>query len=209
MLYDSSVPLNGMASESFGLDETPSAGQVGVFRYQMRAEDVGPRSAPRAQITLNTDEHVVEAFRDTAPSFRVRATVDASTAERKARPITADGVPPFDQVVTRKAKVTAKSGSVPFGASSCELVISPGYGKGHNCRATLTCGGQIAYGSGTQGFDDCSLADGKPVAFVDAYPTPSDGDPEINCDLEAGTLTLGDTSKSGTTYSVSFSLPSP
>ena len=209
MLYDSKAPLNGMSNWSFGLDETPVAGLVGVYRYQMRAGDTGPRSAPRAQISLNTDKHVVEAFRDEAPSFRVRASVDASTAERRGRAITADSVPPFAEVVERKAKVTSKSGSVPFGATSCDLKVSPGYSKGHNCRVTLVCGGQTAYGAGTQGFDDCSMVDGHPLTFVDAYPTPSDGDPEINCNLEAGTATLGDTSKAGVTYSVTFALSAP
>jgi hypothetical protein len=42
--------------------------------------------------------------------------------------------------------------------------------------------------------------------FVDAYPTPTDGDPELNCDLQAGAATLGDTSKGGVSYSVTFAL---
>jgi hypothetical protein len=209
MLYDSSVPLNGMSNSSFGLDEVPTAGEAGVFRYQMRAEDVGPRSAPRAQITLSTPDHVVEAFRDGAPSFRVRATVDTFSAERRALPVTADSVPPFDEVVARKAKVTSKTGAPPFGAAACDLRISPGYSKGHNCRIVLSCGGRAVYGGGTGGFADCALVAGRPVSFVDAYPTPSDGDPELNCDLDAATATLGDTSKSGATYSVTFALSAP
>ena len=83
VLYDSSVPLNGMANTRFGLDETPVAGEVLAFVYGLRAEDVGSRSAPRAQIALSTADGVMEAFRDTLPSFHVRATVDRLTAVRR------------------------------------------------------------------------------------------------------------------------------
>jgi hypothetical protein len=206
MLYDSSVPLNGMSNSSFGIDETPTAGEIGVFRYQMRAEDVGPRSAPRAQITLSTPDHVLEAFRDTLPSFRVRASIDVFSAERRALPVSADSVPPFDAVVARKARVTGRTGAPPFAAATCDLRVSPAYRTGHNCRVVLTCGGRAVYGGVAGGFDDCALVDGRPVSFVDAYPTPTDGDPELNCDLQAGAATLGDTSKAGASYSVTFAL---
>lgn len=209
-LYDSSVQLAGASSSSFTLDEEPQAGVVGVFRYKLQAQDVGARAGPRAQITIDTRKHEVSAFRDAAPSFRAQATVDEFTAERRGRPVTAASVPPFGNVVTRTAKVTSKSGVVPFGATSCELLISPGYSSGaYNCRVVLTCGGHVAYGEGTEGFDKCTMSGGQPVSFADAHPTPNDGDPELNCDLGAGTCTLADTTKSGATYSVALTLSGP
>jgi hypothetical protein len=44
------------------------------------------------------------------------------------------------------------------------------------------------------------------TGFVDPNPTPKDGDPELAVDLAAGTATLGDTSKTGAKYTVSFTL---
>jgi hypothetical protein len=209
VLYDSSAPLNGMANMSFGLAETPVAGDVLAFVYALRAEDTGSRSAPRAQIAVGTPDGVMEAFRDTLPSFRVRAKIDRLTAVRRGKAITADAVPPFDAVVVRKAKVVAKSGAVPFAASACEMRISPAYQKKHTCRVVLTCAGRAIYGGAEGGFDECQLADRQPVSFVDAYPTPSDGDPQLSADLSADTATLGDTSKTGATYSVTFALSPP
>jgi hypothetical protein len=212
MLYDSSVPLSGAASYTFGLDEEPQAGVVGVFRYLLQSQDVGARTGSRAQITVDTRKYDVTAFRDAAPAFHVQATVDELTAERRGRPITAASVPPFGNVVSRTAKVVAKSGAVPFAATSCEMVVSPGYNQTYTCRVVLTCGGRIAYGEGTEGFDKCTLSGGsggQPVSFADVKPTPVDGDPELTCDLGAGTCTLGDTTKSGATYSVTFALSAP
>jgi hypothetical protein len=209
MLYDSSVPLSGAASYTFGLDEEPQAGVVGVFRYLLKSQDVGARTGSRAQITVDTRKHDVTAFRDAVPAFHVQATVDELTAERRGRPITAASVPPFGDVVSRKARVTTKSGAVPFAASSCEMLISPGYNQTYTCRVVLTCDGRIAYGAGTEGFDKCTLSGGQPVSFADVKPTPVDGDPELTCDLGAGTCTLGDTTKSGATYSVTFALAAP
>jgi hypothetical protein len=209
MLYDSSVPLNGAASTTFGLDEEPQAGVVGVFRYFLKSQDVGARTGSRAQIAIDTRKRDVTAFRDAAPAFHVQASIDELTAERRGRPITAASVPPFGDVVSRKARVTAKSGAVPFTTSSCEMLISPGYNQTYTCRVLLTCDGHLAYGGGTEGFDRCTLPAGEPVSFADVKPTPVDGDPELTCDLGAGTCTLGDTTKSGATYSVTFALVAP
>jgi hypothetical protein len=206
MLYDSNVPLSGASSYTFGIDEEPQAGVVDVFRYFLKSQDVGARTGARAQITVDTRKHDVTAFRDAAPTFHVQATVDELTAERRGRPITAGSVPPFGNVVSRMAKVLTRSGPVPFVASSCEMLVSPGYAATYTCRVVLTCGGKVVYGEGTEGFDKCTLPAGQPVSFADVKPTPVDGDPELACDLGAGTCTLGDTTKSGATYSVTLAL---
>jgi hypothetical protein len=206
MLYDSSVPLEGMANEMFSLDEEPVAGEALAFRYHLGAEDVGSRAPPRAQIMLHTPKGILDAFRDTAPAFRVHATLDHDSAVRRGKALLPDTVPPFDDVVTRTARVRSKTGVLPFVGAVCRLRISPGYATKQTCRVLLDCAGRVLYGAGEGGFDECVIADRQPQSFVDPQPTPSDGDPELSCDLVAGTATLGDTSRTGATYSVTFGL---
>ena len=206
MLYDSDVPLEGMSNSMFSLDEEPVAGEALAFRYALGAEDTGPRSPPRAQILLDTPRGTLDAFRDTSSPFRVHATVDHVSAVRRGKAVLADTVPPFDGVVARTARVASKTGVAPFATPTCSLRISPGHATKDTCRVLLECGGRVVYGAGDQGYDECVIAGRQPKSFVDPSPTPSDGDPELSCDLEAGTATLGDTSKSGATYSVVFAL---
>jgi hypothetical protein len=75
-----------------------------------------------------------------------------------------------------------------------------------NCRARLDCGGLLVYGAGTSGQNTCSVQGKQVTGFVDPSPTPTDGDPELRCDLDAETATLGDTTPAGATYSVTFAL---
>ncbi|HVU05731.1 MAG TPA: hypothetical protein VHE30_28475 [Polyangiaceae bacterium] len=206
ILYDSTVPLEGMSSNHFGLGEEPLIAQAGVYEYALDAEDVGSRSGPRAQLTVNTQEKAAEAFRDSAPSYHVYLAIERDSQTRKGKPLFKETIPAFAGVVKRKAKVVQRSGSVPFSASSCDVVISPAYAEGDTCRVLVTCGGKVMYGAGTSGYAHCLVANGAPTSFVDARPTASGSDPELSIDLVAGTGTLGDTTKSGVTYSVQFSL---
>ena len=212
LLYDSSVAPNGTADTSFGLAEMPVSSQTGSFVYSMSAQDLGPRSGPRAQIAVETADGQAEAFRDALPSFRVVVSVDRTSAARRGRPLREENVPPFTQIATRTAKVVTRSGAVPFAVSTCTLRISPGHNVKQNCRVNLSCGGQEVYGAGTAGttgFNDCVLAAGAPVSFEDPNPTPTDDDPMLKADLAAGTATLGDKLASGATYSVAFTLSEP
>ena len=206
VLYDSTLPLNGMASTSFGLGEVPLAGEAHAFRYVVKAEDVGTRAGPKSQLSADSQTAVLEVFRDTAPSFRVSASLDHDSQLRRGLPLFNETVPAFDEVVTRKAKVVQRSDSVPFAASICDVRISPAYAKGDTCRITVTCGGRVVYGGGTHGYVQCLVADGRPTSAVDATPTPSSGDPQLQIDLLAGTATLADTLSNGATYSVSFAI---
>jgi hypothetical protein len=206
VLYDSSVPLNGMANMSFGLAERPISGQVNVFDYAVSLEDVGTRSAPKAQITVDSKRQMMEAFRDSMPSYRVSAAIETFTHPRSGLPLFKDTVPAFDQVVVAKAKITSRSGAVPFGGGSCDLKISPAYAQGDTCRVTLSCGGKIMYGAGDSGYNHCLVQDRHPTSFVDAEPTPTDTDPELQADLVAGTGSLSDTTTSGATYLVAFTV---
>jgi LSD1 subclass zinc finger protein len=206
VLYDSSLPLEGMSNNSFGLGEDPLSGEAHAYQYVIRADDIGTRSGPKAQLTANSQAGVAEAFRDSAPSFHVYASLERSSQPRKGQPLFAETLPAFEAVVRRKARVTTKTGAVPFGVSTCDLRISPAYREGDTCRVALVCGGATVYGSGTGGFNHCAVVDGAPVTLVDANPTPSGGDPQLTVDLTARTATLADTTATGASYSVAFTL---
>jgi hypothetical protein len=206
VLYDSSLPLEGMSSHRFGVGEQPVSGEVSHFDYVIEAQDVGTRSGPKAQISANSRAGVVEVFRDTAPSFRVQAVIERSSPVREGRPLFTKTAPPFQEVVTRQASVVSRSGRAPFGGSRCTLVISPAYAEGHTCRVTLRCQNRLVYGAATQGYNHCLLDGGEPVSFVDPNPTPASGDPQLQADLKENTATLSDAQPNGSSYLVQFSL---
>ncbi len=79
VLYDSSIALVGMSSYSFRLEEHETTAS-GAFRYGLVSDDLGARSGGKAQISVNSPMGVAEAFRDTAPSFRVRVALDKLSA---------------------------------------------------------------------------------------------------------------------------------
>jgi formylglycine-generating enzyme required for sulfatase activity len=86
-LYDSSARLIGMSSTSFSLHEEPAPGAPGGWQYSILHDDTGARSGVRAQISVNTEIGTVEAFRETAPSFRVRVTSAARSSKRTGLPL--------------------------------------------------------------------------------------------------------------------------
>jgi hypothetical protein len=207
--YDSAMKLEGMSSYSFHLGEDPVAGEVRAYQYGIVLKDVGSRSGERGQITLDTYKEMLEAFRDDAPSYRIKVTIDKLSPIRRGRPMLARTLPPFEEVVTRTAKVVSKTGTPPFSVTSCTMKISPALATKSTCRVTLTCGGKVVYGAGTTGYAECLLANGAtgaPQSFVDPYPTPQGGDPEFQANLAAKTAVLSDTTEAGVTYSVSFTL---
>jgi hypothetical protein len=208
MLYDSSVQLEGMASESSSFEELPMAGELHAYQYTTKQQDIGTRTGDRNQITLSTRDGFVEAFRETPPSFHVKANIEEFTAVRQGKPLVDDDAPNFPDVVRRVATVASRSGAVPFAVPRCELAISPAGASADNCRVLLTCGGKTVFGGGTIGFEKCAMDNGEPVSLVDPYPTPKDHDPELSVDLGSGTATLGDTLPSGAQYTVSFTLAS-
>lgn len=206
MLYDSQQPLAGMSMDSFYLHEIPLAGEVSAFVYEVKADDKGQRSGDRNQISADTRELVVEAFRDEAPSFRVSVSIDKTSSERRGKSLEDDTVPLFKDVVSRKATVTSATGKKPFSTTTCDVRVSPAYRTKDTCRTTITCGGKLVFGLGTTGFEACVMEGGEPVSLVDDSPTPKDHDPELNLDLKANKATLADTLADGTSYSVTFRL---
>ncbi|HEY1692675.1 MAG TPA: serine/threonine-protein kinase [Polyangiaceae bacterium] len=208
-LYDSDDPLSGISDSmfSFGenLDDEDAHGLV--YRYDLGAKDIGTRSPPRSQIMMFTPRGVLDAWRDTTSPFRVHATIDQLSSLRQGKPVLSNTTTPFEGVVERRARVTSKTGTVPFATSTCTLRIAPAHSGANNCRVHLECGGHPLYGAGRSGFDQCTLAGGRPRSFVDANPTPKDTDPAFQCDLDAGTATLSDATAAGvTTYTVTFAL---
>ena len=150
-LYDSKVQTMGMYDSNFDLMEAAVAGKAFAFRYELEARNVGMREAPAAQIVVDTRKRSVDAFREGAGSFRVRVAVDAESAVRSGPPVLPSNIPAFDDVVTRTARITAASGSVPFSARPCTLRISPAKATGMNCRVQLDCGGPSCTGPGRRG----------------------------------------------------------
>ena len=205
-LYDSDVPLSGISDSMFDLDEILTGDSPSAYRYFLGEKDIGMRSPPRSQIMVYTPGSKLDAWRDTTSQFRVHATMDRESAERRGKPVRADALPPFDEVVTRTARVTSKLGTPPFTTASCTLRVSPAHTSTQNCRVRLDCGGHAIYGAGANGFEPCVLEGRAPKSMVDSKSTPKDGDPELAFDLDAETATLGDTSKTGVTYAVTFAL---
>jgi hypothetical protein len=205
-LYDSTIPLVGMASTSDMVEEIPVAGDVLAFQYATKHQDVGTRSGERNQINLDTRNDSVEAFRQIAPEFQVKASIDELTAVRRGKALLDVHVPTFMGIVRREAKITSRSGPVPFTASSCDLAISSAGSGDENCRVLLTCGGKELFGGGTASWEKCTMAGGEPVSLNDSQPTPKDHDPELSVDLPGGQATLGDVLPNGAQYTVNFTL---
>lgn len=205
-LYDSRIPLEGMSNNSYGLVEALVTGQLDAFAYALKASDVGARNCQTGQIQLSTLDREINAFSDAIPSFRVKAVVDKLTEPRRGLPLFVDSIPPFSKPVARKLKVTTRKGKVPFAGASCDLRVVPGHATKERCRALVTCGGKVVFGSELGGFVQCNLEGDAPIDLRDDAQTPTDGDPAMVGDLKAGTLTLSDTLADGADYSVSFEI---
>jgi serine/threonine protein kinase len=206
VLYDSKE-LGGTYNRSFSLDEQLTGEDVvATYRYYLRMSDVGARTPPGAQISLSTPKTEADVWRDTSSPFRIHAVLDKQSSMREGKPLRPDTQPLFDEVALRIARVKSKTGIAPFTTETCALRLAPARSGQLNCRVRLWCGNNVVYGAGTSGYDQCTIAAREVTGFVDPNPTPKDGDPELAVDLAAGTATLGDTSKTGAKYTVSFTL---
>jgi hypothetical protein len=202
-LYDDHASFGGQQQWELRLRETP-AFEPSTFAYSLTANDIGTRTGDRNQLTASTRDGEIVVFRDIAPTFRVKIATSGDGPVRRGKPIFENDIPPFTESVSRKAKLTSSTGTLPFGAKECELLIVPG-SKGHNCRARVKCASQVIFGLRTTGFEDCTLdAAGRPVAFTDKDPTSVDKDPALTVDLTANTASLSDDTP--TNYSATFAL---
>ena len=209
-LFDSKDFSGGTSTRDFApteslVDKTDD-GQL-AYAYRLRAYDIGTRLIP--QIAFDTGKQTLDAWQDTTSPFRVHAVLDRLSSPRYGKPVYAETRVPFTQVVTRSAKVTAKTGKVPFSVPSCRLRIAPAWYTTSNCRVRLECGGTTVYGDGLTGLRSCALVQSQPIGLRDPDPTPTDGSPELTFGLDVASATLADTLKNGSRYSVSFSLEGP
>ncbi len=204
-LYDENDKLNGTSHTGNSLDESPVAGKVSVFHYALKASDIGSRAGDRSQMSISTKDNELVVFRDIPPTFRVTIKVPRWTQERSGKPFYDDDVPPFDEVVKKKATLTSSKGALPFVGKTCELRMSPATAK-YSCRVQVECASKIVFGVENSGFENCVVDGGFPISMIDEKPTSEDSDPKLTVDTNAKTMVLGDVAKDGTTYTASFTL---
>jgi serine/threonine protein kinase len=206
-LFDSKTAVGGDSTRDFvpteSLVDENDDGQM-VYAYRLKASDIGTRLGP--QIAFDTGKQTLDVWRDTTSPFRVHGVLDRLSSSRSGKPASASTRVLFPKVVRRSARVTAKTGKVPFSAPTCRLRIAPAWYATSNCRVSLDCGGTTVYGDGVTGLRKCALHQSEPVGLLDPDPTPVDGSPELTFGLDVASATLADAPKGGARYSVSFSL---
>jgi hypothetical protein len=187
VLYRSTAKLEGTAHLSSGVRESPGE-LAGTARAAISWGDVGARSGPRTQASINSEARIASAWRDTVPPYRVdieiaelsepyQGTFDAKHSLEALA---------FKERVERSAKITKTKGKSPVAAGArCTVSVAPHWDD--ECRAKLTCGTHVVYGAGTTGFSKCDVADGKPTAFRDES---LEGDPMLTWDIAKGTAAL-------------------
>ncbi len=101
-----------------------------------------------------------------------------------------------------EAQIVAQEGSGATGAASCQVRVLPVEAGQFNCLVRVMCAGQILYPNQTEtaGYVPCELDGQQPVRAVDDGHTGADGDPLVNLDLRAGTVTVEDRVDGVTTF---------
>jgi hypothetical protein len=89
-LYDTDVPLMGMADTLFEVGENRVPGDAEAFTYGLSAKDLGPRAGERAQFIVFTPKHKMDAFREGASPFRVHVEIAAESGVRHGKPLASD-----------------------------------------------------------------------------------------------------------------------
>jgi hypothetical protein len=200
VLYDSTLPLEGMSMNDSALGEVPEPGKAGVFRYKLTYSDVGARTGARGQATIDSAEHTAVLFRETVPVYKVTLTLDPLSQIREGAPLFSSTKAAFDHVVQRRMMVLEADGPAPVKkGASCQLRVAPSYTEDHSCKVTLTCGAKVIFGAGDSGYEDCAVKDGEPAGFTDDQPSRVDHDPRATLDIhDAFDMTVSDDSPSGT-----------
>ncbi|MCA9604494.1 MAG: hypothetical protein KC619_02795 [Myxococcales bacterium] len=88
----------------------------------------------------------------------------------------------------------------------CEVTGGPSLTTGYNCRLLLRCRGELVYGLGDTGYDDCTLRDGAIVAAHDDGTTPENSDPRFDLDMDSGRLVVSDVNEDGEPWSATFDM---
>ncbi len=190
-LYDASEAATGMSSRELALYEQEASEG---FHHWLRGSDRGVREG-RTEMTIDTPAGAARVFRSDG-SLDVRLHVTPRSELRAGRRLAWRSAPPPLQVALERAaiveRVEGELGVSP--GATCSLRIEPPSEPNDpgsfNCRARVRCGGRYVYGHGTSGWNLCEVdADGAPVRLSDGSDT--DGDPMLDADLEAGTLSIG------------------
>lgn len=96
---------------------------------------------------------------------------------------------------TRSARIVDAEGALPVSRDArCELRVLPVELQAYNCLVRVVCDGRVLYPNPEQtaGYVSCELEDGRPVRARDEGHSRADGDPLVDVDLKAGTITVGD-----------------
>jgi hypothetical protein len=200
VLYDSTLPLEGMSMNDSAIGEVPEPGTAGVFRYKLSYSDVGTRTGARGQATIDSAEHTAVLSHETVPVYKVTLTLDTLSQIREGAPLLPSSKAAFDHVLKRRMTVLKADGPAPVKQGDrCELRVAPSYAEDHSCKVLLTCGSKVIFGEGNSGFEDCVIKDGAPVGFTDDQPSRVDHDPRATLDVRnAFDMTVSDDLPAGT-----------
>jgi hypothetical protein len=85
-IYSSHALLNGISSNSWNVADSP-VGSSGSYRYRFKFDDIGARTGPRTQASINTFERAASVWGDSTPAFRVDMTFEADSAPVSGKPV--------------------------------------------------------------------------------------------------------------------------
>lgn len=186
-LYDSADPLNGMSSSGSGVRERAGE-ERGSQRYVLAYDDQGTRTGKRSQVSIDTSKRLAAVWSDSVPAYRVELDVPLESEAVKGRALLAA----TDWTLRRGAVVKAVSGQSPVRVGArCDLRVSP-LARGGQCQTRLRCGASVVYGAGESGYAECAVEGNAVVRVTDPDTTPNGGDPKIDVDVAAGTVTVAD-----------------
>jgi hypothetical protein len=135
------------------------------------------------QSTLDQDPQLAAMYR----SFNDQRDVDSD-----APPL------PF-QPTAHRAELLSAEGEMTMRPQSCDVRVLPVQMSQFNCLVRVTCDGAILYPHAGQdaGYVPCDVENGVPVRALDDMYSGNDGDPLVDLDLAAGTITVEDVGPDG------------
>jgi len=110
--------------------------------------------------------------------------------------------------------IASVTGNAPVQTGSqCSIQLSPSdpQSSGFNCRFQITCAGQLIYGSGSSGFNNCSTSNMGGRQVVQANDTglsSQDSDPQMNFQGMTNQITVSDDA-SGAIWTIIIQLTNP
>lgn len=209
VIYDSRTDA-GTSITSSSSQLTTHVRPDGAFEHSVKYVDVGTRTGPRPQISVDTQAQRMRVWSEGAEPFDVHFYVDDRSGPWMGRTVT-DGR--RDASIDRlhlRALATDTSGPYPEAADGgCELMGHAEAETGLDCRTLLRCGETILYGAGTTGYNDCQVDPGQGGALIatanDTETTASNSDPVFLLDVPGRRVTVAD-EREGTRWQVEMAL---